>query len=240
MHTESSSARALAFAPDMIRVEREAPSPLPRVVLYGLLALVASMLTWAYFGKLDIVAASQGKLVPQSFLKIVQPAEAGIVREILVAEGAAVSEGQVLVRMDTSLSDADVRALQAELARKRLQLRRIDAELAGARLVRTPLDPPELASQVEAQLAARRQNYLDLLGAEQALRDRSQHDLGSALEIEAKLKQTTPIFREQESAWEQLAREGFAGRLLVLDRQRSRIEAEQELKAQSRNIESLI
>jgi hemolysin D len=239
MRSPTSTPQTLAFAPDMIRVEREAPSPLPRMVLYLSLALVAAMLAWAYFGKLDIVAASQGKLVPQSFLKIVQPAEAGIVREILVAEGAAVAEGQVLVRMDTSLSDADVRGLEAELARKRLQLRRIDAELAGARLARSAEDPPELAAQVEAQLSARRQNYLDLLGAEQALRERAQHDLGSALEIEAKLKQTTPIFREQERAWEQLAREGFAGRLLVLDRQKSRIEAEQELKAQSRNIESL-
>lgn len=239
MYIADASTQGLAFAPDMIRVEREAPSPLPRRVLYGVLALTASMLAWAYFGKLDIVAASQGKLVPQSFIKIVQPAEAGIVREILVAEGAVVNEGQVLVRMDASLSDADVRSLQAELARKRLQLRRIDAELTATRLARAPDDPPELAAQVEAQLAARRQNYLDLLGAEQALRDRAQHDLGSAMEIEAKLKQTTPIFREQENAWEQLAREGFAGRLLVLDRQKSRIEAEQELKAQSRNIESL-
>ena len=134
MSVESASALDLAFAPDMIRVEREAPSPLPRAVLYGLLALIAAMLAWAYFGRLDIVAVSQGKLVPQSFLKIVQPAEAGIVREILVAEGAAVKEGQVLVRMDTSLSDADERALQAELTRKRLQLRRIDAELGGKRL----------------------------------------------------------------------------------------------------------
>src|ERR1700712_2483543 len=99
MRTPASSARALAFAPDMIRVEREAPSPLPRVVLYSLLALISAMLGWVYFGKLDIVAATQGKLVPQSFLKIVQPAEAGIVRDILVAEGASVSEGQVLVRM---------------------------------------------------------------------------------------------------------------------------------------------
>jgi HlyD family secretion protein len=223
----------------MIRIEGEAPSPLPRLVLYGVLLMIAAILTWAYFGKLDIVAVSQGKLVPESFLKIVQPAEAGIVREILVAEGAVVSAGQVLVRMDTSLSDADVRGLQAELARKRLQLRRIDSELAGSRLVRRPDDPPELGAHVEAQLAARRQNYLDQLGAEQAVRARAQHDLGSALEIEAKLKQTTPIFREQENAWDQLAREGFAGRLLVLDRQRSRIEAEQELKAQSRSIESL-
>ena len=41
--------------------------------------------------------------MPQTFLKIVQPAEAGIVREILVKEGDRVREGQVLVRMDTRL-----------------------------------------------------------------------------------------------------------------------------------------
>src|SRR5215212_981690 len=106
MRSPTPATQTLAFAPDMIRVEREAPSPLPRVVLYVSLALVAAMLAWAHFGKLDIVAASQGKLVPQSFLKIVQPAEAGIVREILVAEGESVRPGQVLVRMDSQLSDA--------------------------------------------------------------------------------------------------------------------------------------
>lgn len=233
------STAALAFAPDMIRLEREAPSPLPRMVLYGVLALVALVTAWACLGRLDIVAVSQGKLIPESFIKIVQPAEAGVVREILVAEGASVREGDVLVRMDTRLSDADVRTVQGELARKRLQLRRIDAELAGTRLSRVPTDPPDVAAQVEAQLAARRQAYLDALGAEQALRTRARHDLGSAAEIEAKLVQTTPIFREQEKAWAQLAHEGYAGRLLVLDRQRSRIEAEQELRAQRRNIESL-
>ena len=237
--TASYAQSALAFAPDLVRVERSAPSPLPRAVLYVLLALLAVLLLWSIFGKLDIVAVSEGKLIPQSFVKIVQPAEAGIVREILVSEGAVVKEGDVLVRMDSRLSDVDVRTLQAELARKRLQLRRIDAELKGAGLERAPDDPPELVQQVTAQLAARRQAYLDSRAAEQALRARAEHDLASAAEIEAKLRQTTPILREQEKAWDQLAREGYAGRLLALDRQRSRIEAEQELKAQSRNVEGL-
>ena len=233
------SADPLVFAPDILRIEHGRPSPLPRAVLYGVVTLVVLMLGWAYFGKLDIVAVSHGKLIPQSFLKIVQPAEAGIVREILVTEGATVREGQVLVRMDTRFADADVRGLQAEVARKRLQLRRIDAELAGTSLRRQSDDPSDMAAQVEAQLQARRQAYVDSLGAETALRARAEHDMGSAAEIEAKLRQTAPIYREQEQAWQQLAREGFAGRLLALDRQRSRIEVEQELKAQSRNIESL-
>ena len=229
----------LQFAPDIVRVEGEAPSPMRRAVLYLLLALFTLLLGWAYLGKLDIVAVSQGKLVPQSFLKIVQPAEAGIVREILVNEDDFVREGQLLVRMDARLSTADVRTIDAELQRKRLQLRRIDAELTGTPMKRAAEDPRELAAQVEAQMQARWQAYRDALGAEQALRARAEHDLGSAAEIEAKLKQTAPIYREQAQAWEQLAREGFAGRLLALDRQRSSIEAEQELKAQSRNIEAL-
>jgi hemolysin D len=232
-------ADVLTFGPGIVRVQLEPPSPLPRAVLYGGVALCVLLLAWACLGKLDIVAVSHGKLVPQSFLKIVQPAEAGIVREILVSEGESVRQGQVLVRMDTQLSDADVRAVQSDLARKRLQLRRIDAELAGTALTRASDDPPQMVAQVDAQLRARRQAYLDTLGAEEALRARAEHDLGSAAEIETKLRQTVPIYREQERAWDQLAREGYAGRLLALDRQRSRIEVEQELKAQTRNIESL-
>src|SRR5919106_435677 len=134
---------ALQFAPDLVRIGLEPPAPLARVVLWLLLALLAAMLAWGYLGRLDVVAVTQGKLVPQSFVKIVQPAEGGIVREILVAEGEPVHEGQVLVRMDTRLSEADVRTVQAELVRKRLQLRRIDAELAGAPLKRAADDPPD-------------------------------------------------------------------------------------------------
>src|SRR5262245_57287268 len=65
----------LEFVPEIIKAQSRPPSPMPRVVLYALLVLFALLLVWAIFGRLDIVAVSQGKLVPQSFLKIVQPAE---------------------------------------------------------------------------------------------------------------------------------------------------------------------
>ena len=69
------------FAPEIVKAHSRPPSPLPRAVLYALLALFALLIIWATVGQLDIVAVSQGKLVPQSFLKIVQPAEPGIVRD---------------------------------------------------------------------------------------------------------------------------------------------------------------
>ena len=230
---------ATEFAPEIVRTQQRPPSPLPRTVLYALMILFAMMLIWATIGQLDIVAVAQGKLVPESFLKIVQPAESGIVKEILVQEGDSVQEGQVLVRMDTGLSDADGRAVLGELQRKRLQLRRIDAELTGKSLKLQPDDPASMFAQTEAQYQARRQAYLDALGTEQATLVKAQHDLKGASEIEGKLQQTLPIYKDQAESWDKLAKEGFAGRLLALDRQRTYVESQQELKAQSQNVASL-
>src|SRR5687768_13084729 len=93
---------ALDFAPEILAVQERPPAPLPRVVLYTLLVLFAFLMIWSLIGKLDIVSTAQGKLVPQSYVKIVQPAEAGVVEEILVREGDRVRAGQVLLRLDTT------------------------------------------------------------------------------------------------------------------------------------------
>jgi HlyD family secretion protein len=230
---------ALDFSPDMLRVERLAPSPLPRAVMYVLLGLFGAMLVWAFVGRLDIVATAQGKIVPLSFLKIVQPAEQGIVREILVKDGDAVAVGQTLVRMDTRLSDADRSVVENELRLRNLQLRRIDAELAGAALARLREDDPALFAQVEAQYRARKQAYRDSVDTERALLAKAEQDLKVAHEIEGKLNKTVPIYREQAEGWDRLAREGFAGRLMALERQRLYVENAQDLRAQAHNIESL-
>src|SRR5713101_2145861 len=141
-------ADALDFAPAILRAQHQPPSPLPRLVLYTVLVLFGVMLLWAIFGRLDIIAVAQGKLVPQSFLKVVQPADSGIVKELLVKEGDEVREGQVLIRMDTSISEAENKTLQSELALKSLQLRRIEAELSGAPLKKEAGDAPTLFAKV--------------------------------------------------------------------------------------------
>jgi HlyD family secretion protein len=213
-------------------VQSRPPAPLGRGVLYVLLALVAAALAWAAAARLDIVATAEGKLVPAGYLKIVQPAEQGVVREIFVREGERVRQGQVLMRMDTALLAADGRALFAEYHAKRLALRRIDAQLAGAPLAREPGDPPALHAQVRAQHAANVAAYRNALAQERSTLERARHDLAAANEVRAKLLAVLPHYREQEKAFEKLSRDGFAGRLLYTDKQRERIEKEQDLKIQ--------
>src|SRR5437867_3926588 len=112
------------FLPAIAALEGEAPSPLPRAVLWLVLALFAACAAWVALGRLDVVAVAEGRLVPRSQLKIVQPAEGGVLREILVAEGDRVASGQLLGRMDVRAAQADAAAHEAELALREMQLRR--------------------------------------------------------------------------------------------------------------------
>ena len=220
------------FLPALQRLQERPPSPLGRKVLWSLLALVAGILLWASVGKLDVVAVAEGKLVPATYVKIVQPAEQGIVKEILVAEGDAVRADQVLVRMDPSFTEADRHAAATEYHTKRIAMRRIDAELAGRSLPRSAEDPPSIYRQAEAQYQANVRAYRNAIAQERAVLEKGRQDLAAALEVKAKLAQTLPHYREQEKAFEKLSTGGFAGRLLYTDKQRERIEREQDLKSQ--------
>lgn len=230
------SADALDFAPDILRLQHEPPSPLPRAVLYALAALLVLLAVWASIGRLNVIAVASGKLVPQSYVKVVQPVSAGIIKEILVHEGDSVRAGQVLARLDPGMSEVDTRQVGDQLQIARMALRRIDAELAGIEPAQRAEDSPELFTQMLAQYRARRQAQSDAVDAQRAMLSKTEQDLQAALEMQSKLKQTLPIYQDQERAWHQLQKEGFAGRLLAEDRRRQRIEAQQEMKAQAHAI----
>lgn len=226
------------FLPALQRVQGKPPSPLGRKVLWTVLALVAGTLAWALIGKLDIVAVAEGKLVPASYLKIVQPSEQGIVKEILVREGELVKEGQPLIRMDAVLAEADIKSIQSEHDNKRLALRRIDAQLAGRRFLREKDDPQSLFHQVLAQHAANVQAYENAIAQEKSLLSKAKHDLAGAQATREKLEQVLPHYVEQEKAYEKLTKDGFAGRIMYNDKQRERIEKEQDLRTQEFTIQS--
>ena len=233
---EPKDANVLAFSPPLLRIQEQPPAPLAGWMLRLLLALLTGLLLWSVFGQLDIVAVADGKLVPSSYLKIVQPSEQGIVKEILVKEGETVREGQVLIRMDPVLTGADVKAMQAEYDNKRIALRRIDAQMGGARLTRDKDDPADLYAQVETQFRSNVLAYENALAQERSLLEKAKHDLAGAQATKSKLEQVLPHYVEQEKAYEKLTKDGFAGRLMYTDKQRERIEKELDLRTQESTI----
>jgi hemolysin D len=240
--TSGLSADALDFAPDLLSIQEHPPARLPRVLLLTVAALCAATLAWACWAQLDIVASAEGRLVPLSFTKVVQPAEAGVVTDILVAEGEVVRQGQLLMRLDARVSQADSAALGRDVALKRLTLRRIDAELADRPFsaVGDGHDASALMqAQVEAQFRARRQSYLDGMAQESEALNRARSDLRSAEQVQDKLARTLPSYRQSAAAYGELVKQGFVGELAFNEKSREAIEKEQDLSAQAANVQSL-
>lgn len=233
------SPQALDFAPGLLAIQESPPARLPRTILLTVSVLFAILLAWAVFGRLDIIASAEGRLVPQTYLKIVQPADAGIVREILVKEGESVQAGQVLMRMDMTLAQADAATIAHELALRSLQLRRIDAELAGRPLPKHKDDPFDLYQQAQAQYQARRDAYLDALGQARSALNKAERDVDSARQVLIKLRKSAPLLKQQADAYADLGRNGYVAQVMVWEKERDYHEKAQDLKAQEATIESL-
>jgi len=71
----------LRLASALFEIEATDPGRTSRRVLKVVCTLVTVLFVWACIANLDIVAVAQGRLVPRTYVKIVQPAEAGIIRE---------------------------------------------------------------------------------------------------------------------------------------------------------------
>lgn len=90
------------FLPSVLEVMESPPSPVGVRLLYAIAALFILAFVWSFFGKLDVVASSNGKLQPQGNVKVVESLATGKVERILVQNGDWVEKGQILAMLDTS------------------------------------------------------------------------------------------------------------------------------------------
>lgn len=220
-------------------IQNNPPSQTGRIVLWAVSILVFILIIWAALGKLDIIATAEGKLVPQTLVKIVQPAEAGVVKELLVNEGDSVKAGQVLAKLDTTVASADKTGISNDLQAQRMQERRVSAELAEQPMLGKAADDAILFGQIHNQYLAHRKAMQDSLEQEQALLQKAEHERKSATEILSKLEQTLPSYKKTADAYGKLEKEGFFGNLAAAEKQRDAIEKGKDLDAQQASVAAL-
>lgn len=229
----------IRLASALFEIQQTGPTSTSRYVLKTVCVLFVLLLIWVSVAKLDIVAVAHGRLVPKTYVKIVQPAEAGIIRAILVEEGQEVEQGQVLVRLDPTVNTADSTATASDLALAKMQLRRIESQLSEEPMTRAAHDDPVLFSQVEAQRVSHRQAYIDSVAQEAAAQHRAVQELAAANELVRKLEATLPSYERTAQAYETLASEKLVGAIQAEERRREAIERAQDLEAQRATVASL-
>ncbi len=103
--------------------------------------LVVTFFVWSHFGRLDVVSAAMGEVIPSTQVKHIQHLEGGIVREILVREGDMVKRDQPLVNLEPVSSGADVEELNVRITSLRAEITRLEAEARGDK---APVFPDDL------------------------------------------------------------------------------------------------
>lgn len=223
-----------AFLPAALEVLETPPNPLGRIILWAMLAFIAIALFWSILGKVDMVAAAPGKIIPRGNVKLIQAADYGVVRALHVVEGQSVRAGQPLVDLDPTATGADVAQARQALLSAEIDAARATAlvDYAGGRssAFHTPdgADRDTADTQRAFVEAKRREQAATLAGLEQDRRQR-QGELGMIESEIVKLAQQIPLAEERLAGMRSLAAKGYAPRMKVSELEQTIVGMRQDL-----------
>lgn len=236
-----------SFRPAAIEIEQTPPSPLGRGILWAIIALFVISLLWACFGRIDIVATAQGKVIPSERVKTIQPLETAAVAEIHVREGQRVFAGDLLITLDTAITEADVRRLSQEWRDTALERRRLQALVdwfEGGRQKPPVLeiDIPEFIPYLPKYQALLRQETAEIIAnlnamEREAARMQAEYRM-TEVEI-TKNRRLLEVLNERVSAYELMQRKKLGPRMEYLEVKQSQIEVEQDIGIQEARLQQL-
>jgi hemolysin D len=228
----------LAFLPAHLELTETPLSPAPRASLWIIMGLFCVALLWACFGKLDVVAVAPGKTVTSSRTKIIQTAETAVVRRILVHDGQAVKQGDLLIELDATATTADSQKAQEALISARLAAARSAALVQAIDAVTLPVmenDSDLPAKRFEATQRLARSEYAAFAAKKQSLEAmvaQKQAELRTVESAIAPLEQYLEISRTRVADYEKLLDKHYVPRQDYLQRKQERINAERDLAGQ--------
>ena len=192
-----------------------------------LAAFLVTTVIWASVAEVEIAAAAPGRIVPVGLVKTVKPFQQGKMKRIAVEEGSVVDAGDVLIEFDTTLVDADLAKLTAELAIKSVEAARLEALLGWRRQAEfSPPGgaPPEIVAINERLVADQIESHrarLHELDGRIAERRAQIGTLGAKVET---LEKLLPILRERTEMHDALYNTKHGSRIKLLDERQKLIE----------------
>jgi hemolysin D len=235
------------FMPAAIEIEKTPASPIGRTILYAIVLLFAIAVLWATFGKIDIVAVAQGKVIPSERVKIIQPLETAVIELIHVEEGQAVKAGDPLITLNTNTTEADVRRFRQEwqgTALKRIRLTALANWFAsaGEGALSLESDNPALVPSLEAHRALLTQEVAELQANLRNIQQESERLMAEQQMVQAearKNRRLLEVLNERVAAYDQLQQRGTGSRMDYLEVKQEQIEVEQNVSVQLARIEQL-
>jgi hemolysin D len=230
----------LAFLPAVLEVTETPASPLGRATVLAIICFFMIAIFWAMIGEMDIIATAQGKIVPTARVKLIQPLESGVIRAIRVTDGQTVKQGDVLVELDPTGTEADRFRLAQELVTTETEVARLDALLQKNPIKSfTPPKgaPTNLIRQSRAFLDSQFEEHQATLAAlDGGVVQRRAEIRGIQGEISS-IKKILPNLKERVNKRLELVTKGILARLPYLELEQEYLEYQQRLTVQKSELE---
>ena len=221
------------FLPAALEVQETPPSPIGRFILWSIVILLVIAIAWASLSKVDIVAATRGKLVVNELSRPVNSAVTAEIVEVLVKEGEHVEKGQSLIKLNSAslIAQLEENILQQKI--NRFHIARL--ELLYEHYLNRPapltlsdnfkLESPLLAQQISMQLQAEVEDDYN----EKEVFKLNQQIITAQIEnyqIQKEMAENLlPIYREQYEALNSLYKKDMTSKDSLLEIQKKYLEA---------------
>lgn len=231
------SSRAAEFLPAVLEIQQVPPSPIGRALIWTIAAAFTAAVLWASFGRIDIVATAQGKVIPSGYSKIVQPYETGVIAAIHVQDGQAVKQGDLLIELDATLNRADRDRASHEQQAANVDAARLRALIKGQPTFDAPADADRTYVLLQQQLLRDQlAEYQAKVAAAQHLVDQRQAAVEQTNEHILRLEATVPMEVERAEAYKKLLEHEAVTKMDFLQAEGQRIDKAQELAAQKKKL----
>ena len=234
-----------AFLPAALELQETPVSPAPRIAMWLIIAFATIAVIWAVFGKIDVVATAQGRIVTSDRTKVIQPLEPSFVKAIHVRDGQAVKAGDVLIELDATSATADTARSTNDVTTMRLQAARAKAMLATIAsgrpifIVSVPDVDSSRIQQEQRILDGQYGEYQAKLARIDADLAKREAELNSTQQIVNKLALTAPIATQRAADFKNLVDKNFISKHGYLEKEQIRIETEGDLATQRSRLQEL-
>lgn len=242
---EARSRDELAFLPAQLELIETPVHPAPRWSMRLLMAFAGIAVLWSIFGRLDVVVVAQGKLIPNARVKVIQPMDTGIVRNILVQNGQRVHAGDTLVELDLTQAGADASKATASLLDAQVAAARAQTLLQSQQSKTAPVIPlipglPDARQRAEqAHAEGQYREYRDKLAALDAELTKRQAEFATAKHEIDKLTQTLPLAKQVADSYRELSKDNYVAKQEYLQKEQTRIEQEHDLATHTSHAKEL-
>lgn len=120
------------FKPLLSEIEQKPTNPLGHFTFWTITALIITTILWLTLGKIDVVVNARGVIIPDGEAKIIQAFETGVVDEILVKEGEFVRKNQLLININSKITDAKLKSITKNIAQSEIEAQRLEASGNGS------------------------------------------------------------------------------------------------------------